>query len=314
MKKVVLIRRTGLGDFIAGMVPICNYLQGVYGKCDFYFFMNDRNAELVKYFFPDAHIYCIPQKGNKYIKTLKTALKYRSIKPDIGFSPMPDYPKLNNLFLYLIGAKERYGRVTSVISKAVNHPYSCTEDDLYKNSVALCSLKFFDHNIKKVPYEVYPNFNQSLIKPYTYLCPGKIHIMVEVSNNRATSQLSNCKTADVLNALADSTQFSVLITAKESDHSKAEDLKSLLKVNAEIYITPNIHDFISYVNAADIVLCGDGGLGHIAGALNKRVVALYGRTSVDHWGILGHNVRHLYNSTDVNNINNQSIIGALQSF
>lgn len=32
MEKVVLIRRTGLGDFIAGMVPICNYLQGVYGK------------------------------------------------------------------------------------------------------------------------------------------------------------------------------------------------------------------------------------------------------------------------------------------
>ena len=102
MKKIVMIRRTGLGDFIAGMVPMCNFLQNIYGKCDFHFFMNDRNAELVKYFFPDAHVYRI-SKGNKYIQTFKAALTHRSINPDIGFSPMPDYPKLNNSFLFLIG-------------------------------------------------------------------------------------------------------------------------------------------------------------------------------------------------------------------
>lgn len=308
-----MIRRTGLGDFLAGMVPICNYLQIVYGKCDFYFFMNNRNTELVRYFFPDAHVYCIPN-GNKYIETLKTALKYRYIQPEIGFSPMPDYPKLNNSFLYLIGAKERYGRVTSVITKTVNHPFICNEDELYKNSVALCSLKFFDHSIKEVPNEVYPEFNQELIKPYKCQYADKKHIMVEVSNNRETSQLSNQKTANVLNSLSSSYPFSVLITAKESDFYKAADLKSLLKVNSEIYTTPNIHDFLSYVNATDIVLCGDGGLGHIAGALNKKTVALYGKTSIEHWGIIGHDVIHLYNSTDVNNINNQDIVNALITF
>ncbi|MGE4588025.1 MAG: glycosyltransferase family 9 protein [Acidaminococcaceae bacterium] len=313
MKKIVMIRRTGLGDFLAGMVPICNYLQIAYGKCDFYFFMNYRNVELVRYFFPDAHVYCIP-KGNKYLKTLKTALKYRYIQPDIGFSPMPDYPKLNNLFLYLIGAKERYGRVTSIISKTVNHPYSCSEDELYKTSVALCSLKFFDHSIEKIPDEVYPEFNQELIQPYKCQYTGKKHIMVEVSNNRETSQLSNQKTADILNSFSNNYPFSVLITAKESDLPKAVDLKSLLKVDTEIYTTPNIHNFISYVNAADIVLCGDGGLGHIAGALNKKIVALYGKTSVEHWRIIGHEVLHLYDKNHVNNISNQKITTSLTSF
>ena len=305
-----MIRRTGLGDFIAGMVPICNYLQIVYGKCDFHFFMNDRNAELVRYFFPDAHIYCIP-RGNKYVEALKMAWKHRYIHPEIGFSPMPDYPKLNNLFLYLIGAKERYGRVTSAMSKTANHPYCCSENELYKNSVALCSLKFFDHSIETVPDEVYPEFNQNLIKPYRCQFAGKKHIMVEVSNNRETSQLSNQKTADVLNSLFNDYPFSVLITAKESDFSKADNLKSLLNMKSEIYTTPNIHDFISYVNAADIVLCGDGGLGHIAGALNKKTVALYGKTSVNHWGVIGHQVIHLFDENDVNNIAAESISNAM---
>lgn len=308
-----MIRRTGLGDFIAGMVPVCNYLQHIYDKCDFYFFMNDRNTELVKYFFPDAHVYCIP-KGNKYFQTLKTALKYRYIRPDIGFSPMPDYPKLNNSFLFLIGAKERYGRVTNILSKTVNHPYYCSNDELYQNSVALCSLKFLDHNIKKVSDGVYPEFNQALIKPYKCEYADKIHIMVEVSNNRATSQLSNQKTAEILNSISNNHPFSVLITAKESDYAKADELKFLLTMNAEIYTTPNIHDFISYVNAADIVLCGDGGLGHIAGALNKKTVALYGKTSVEHWGIIGHNIIHLFDKNNVNNIPDNKITEALISF
>ena len=96
MKKVVTIRRTGLGDFIAGMVPICNLLQKVYGEVDFYFFMNNRNAQIVKYFFPKAHIYEWTS-GNRYIQAVKLALKYRKIKPDMGISPAPI---VRNLIIY----------------------------------------------------------------------------------------------------------------------------------------------------------------------------------------------------------------------
>ena len=58
MKKIVMVRRTGLGDFIAGMVPVCNLLKKKYGNVEFHLFMSKRNAELVKYFFPeDVYIY-----------------------------------------------------------------------------------------------------------------------------------------------------------------------------------------------------------------------------------------------------------------
>ena len=40
MKKVAIIRRNGLGDFIAGTVPLCNYLVEKYnGNVKFFFFV-----------------------------------------------------------------------------------------------------------------------------------------------------------------------------------------------------------------------------------------------------------------------------------
>lgn len=315
MKKIVMIRRTGLGDFIAGTVPICNYLEKIHGKCEFHFFMKKHNSFLVKYFFPDAHVYHIPS-GNKYIQTLKTALQNAHIKPDIGFSPMPDYPKLNSLFLRLIGAKERYGRVTnSMFTQYFNHPYHCKDtSDLYNMSVGLCSLKYYDQTLSKIPQDCYPKFIQSLIAKHSLPETTLPKIMVEVSNNRPTSQLCQEKTATILNVLAQKFNFSVLITAKEKDYDKALSLKSNLNPHTTIFTTPNFDEFLSYVNAADIVLCGDGGLGHIAGALSKKVVALYGKTSIAHWGIIGDEVLHLYDEQDVNNISNSQIINTLSSY
>ena len=39
MKKVAIIRRNGLSDFIAGTVPLCNYLVEKYnGNVKFFFY------------------------------------------------------------------------------------------------------------------------------------------------------------------------------------------------------------------------------------------------------------------------------------
>ena len=64
-------------------------------------------------------------------------------------------------------------------------------------------------------------------------------------------------------------------------------------------VNPSIHRFIAFVNKADVVLCGDGGLGHIAGALDKKVVAVYGRTLVKRWAVLGERVIHIYDPEDI---------------
>ena len=111
--------------------------------------------------------------------------------------------------------------------------------------------------------------------------------------------------------------FTVLITAKAADSIKVEHLSSMFidnNISNFSYITSDLDDYIAYVNKADIVLVGDGGLGHIAGALDKYVVALYGRTSVKQWGILSDKAVILYDKDDVNNIDDERIVKELCSF
>ena len=315
--KIVMIIRNYLGDFITMAVPLCNHLQSIYGKCDFYFFYPDKdikNKEIIKCFFPDAHIFPTPS-GNRYFQRFKMAIKYRWIKPDVGISTVLNYPKTNSLFLFTIGARERYARVANKFtSKWLNHPFICSDIDTLNNRpIGLCSLQVFNPNLKAIPQNSYPLFDKNKIKQYKPKYSG-LKILVEVSNSKRFCQLSNTKCAEILNELYKKSEFSILISAKSHDYDKAADLQSKLFMDSEIHVSPTIDNFVSFVNASDIVLTGDGGLGHISGALNKKIVALYSRTSVQHWGIITRDVRHLYDPDNVNNIDNETIISAISNY
>ncbi|MCQ2361422.1 MAG: hypothetical protein MJ048_00090 [Acidaminococcaceae bacterium] len=307
--KIAIIRKNGIGDFIAGCVPLCNYLIQQYGKIEFHFFMSERNASVVKYFFPDAKVHIFKQ-GNKYLSHWKMAKQWRHLDFDIGISPAPNSPKLNNLFLYWLGAKKRYGNIEGWISQKCLNTVSFCEDPF--KHVGLASLQLLEQEMQTIPAELYPQIDKNRIKIVplqNYSCP---YIMVEVSNARPSSQLTNDKLAILLNDLAKTKKFSILITAMKKDEDKAKELQTKLLVQSETHITPTFDEYVSYVNKADIVLCGDGGLGHLSGALGKKIVACYAETSLTIWSILSESVTHFYDSDNVNNISNNKIIQALE--
>ena len=304
-----------LGDFIAGTVPVCNYILAHYQDVQFYFFMDEYNASIVKYFFPDNSIIVKIRKGNPYFNLIKLAIKYRSLNFDVGISPVPCRPRLNNLFLFILNCSQRFGPTNKkLISKlTLNHKYI----DNPSIHVGLSSLRMVVGNSISLSNKLYPLMRQDIIKPYKLgpeTSQAKLKILVEVSNNRASSQLDLAKIAIILNTLLTSYRFVVLISAKINDADKAYQLSMLLNTTSEIGMTTNFDDFISYVHMANIALVGDGGLAHILGALNKKVVALYGKTSVYRWSILSdaNTTRHLYDSININNISNEDIINELK--
>ena len=69
-----------------------------------------------------------------------------------------------------------------------------------------------------------------------------------------------------------------------------------------LVLSPTLDDPLSLINQTDAFLLGDGGMGHIAGALDKSGVAVYGETSVKRWAVLSDKVTHFYDKEDVNNI------------
>lgn len=309
MKKIALMRTGGLGDFITAVVPLSNYFLDVFGECEFHFFMTSSNIGIAKYFFPEAKTYLV-NNHNRLINYPKLGLQHRNIKPDISVNIPPDFPRFDSLFSFCLGAKERYGRIggSSVAKLLLNHP-----SELYADSVdnstdhnGLCALKVFDKNITEIEKKYYPKFKTGLLDNFFVNIEGP-YVMVEVSNHRKTSQLSVEKTVVVLNKAYESYNFSVLITGMPKDENKMQAIASGLNMPAEAHLTKSLDEFLSYVYVADVVMCGDGGLSHIAAAMGKRVLALHGIITVEHWAPLGDFTECLYDAKDVNNIPNEKI-------
>ncbi len=310
--KYAIVRRNGIGDFISATVPVCNYIKDKFPDSELHLFLSDLNFSLAKYFFPNEATYVI-HSGNKYLEAIKTAVRYRYISPDIGISLAPSYNKLNGIFLKLLGANSIFGIkgkesiVDVVFAKLAN-----IEEEKH---VALQNIKILDANISEIPQKYYPRIDKSLIKKCSVVLPSSRKIIIELSNHRATSQLTNEKLASILNSVGKHQEFSVIISLMDKDKSRALELQKALHMPSTIAITPTLDDFVSLVNQAEGFLLGDGGAAHIAGALRKPGVALYGGTSVCRWGVLSNKVEHLFDKKDVNNIDSglieQKLLDAL---
>lgn len=317
---IAIVRRNGLGDFIAGTLPMyyCMKEDNIGGKNRFFLFLSKSNFPLFKYFIEDENTIVERfHKGNKYLSMIMTAIKYRKII-DVGYLTIPDYPKLTGLFLLLMGVKIRYGYINNSCIPRLTINKGIEDLEAFKGRdkhVALFNLQLYKPQIEKIEKRWYPKFNQSKIKDFNLEINGPF-LMVELSNSKNNNQLKNEKIFKILLDLKSHFEFTVLITAMPKDISKSQDLIDKLN-NAAIknyfYCTDDLDKYISYVNKADVVLVGDGGLGHISGALGKYIVALYAKTSVKRWRILSDKAVILYDDKDVNNISNKKIIKELCS-
>ncbi len=297
--KFAIIRRNGLGDFISATIPVCNYIKDNYQNSEFLLFLSKQNSSLVKYFFPNAFVYTFGS-GNKYFETIKAALKFRHLAPEIGIAPTPTYNKLNGTFLKLLGAANIYG-IRGTRSFADRFFTKLLVSSM-EDHVALQNIKIFDPSIERVPQKYCPRINKNIIKDCKIKLPSSKIILVEVSSHRQTSQLTNENLARVLNSASKCSDFSVVISLVEKDMEKALSLQKALHIPSMIALSPTLDDLISLINQVDIFLLGDGGMAHIAGALDKPGVAVYGETSIKRWAVLSDKVTHLYDKEDVNNI------------
>jgi|GEM_PF-1491135 ADP-heptose:LPS heptosyltransferase len=310
--KIAIIRRNRYGDVIAATVPLYNYLKEKYKEFEFHIFLQQSNVKIAKYFFTrkEDYLHIIPTKGNKYLNAILTALKYRSLKIDIGICPAPVYYKLNNMFMYLLGAQKIYGEISnknSWLNKLITEKRNPPEDVIH---IGLRTLKIFEPSVSDLR-NYYPVINRNLIQKSPLLHHDNLSIVISVSNNRETSLLNNNKVALILNKLYKYFNFQVVITGITKDKNKADDLIGKLKESAIFVETPDYDDFVSLLSTCDMFMFGDGGAGHLAGALGLPGVALYGITSVVEWGILSDKVVHLFDKFDVNNIDDDEIINAL---
>ncbi|RAX13680.1 glycosyltransferase family 9 protein [Photorhabdus bodei] len=103
--KIAILHRNGLGDLICTQ-PLIKYLQYKFPIAEIHLFIESNNKALADYLCPEVTTHIIP-RGNKYITTLGTALKWRKLHFEIAISAKPTPMKLNNLFSWLLGTQKR---------------------------------------------------------------------------------------------------------------------------------------------------------------------------------------------------------------
>ncbi|WP_275353534.1 glycosyltransferase family 9 protein [Xenorhabdus bovienii] len=77
----------------------------------------------------------------------------------------------------------------------------------------------------------------------------------------------------------------------------------------------SLNEFLILLSNMTLIIVGDGGICHLAAALQKKLVALYGVTKPENWAPLATEeiCITLYDPEDVNNINFDKVNNAIFS-
>lgn len=124
------------------------------------------------------------------------------------------------------------------------------------------------------------------------VAPGGGLALVHISNRREASRWPLPAFAKAADALHERLGLSILLSwapgdAKNplfpGDDGKAEELAGRMRTRPILLRTPTLDDLVAAVSLSDFVLSTDGGLMHIAAALDVPQVVLFGKTGLSHW-------------------------------
>lgn len=316
---IAVIRRNGLGDLLC-TVPLLQYIHLSIPHASTTLFVDKRNAPLIPYLSYFENIVIFPG-GNKYFSTLKTAWKFRSKRFDLAISAKTSPMKLMNIFLYTLGASNR----TALVDDSW---HSCLiNQKIYHNPKtsllhqALKSLHLVNPALDKIPQKLYPTIKTSTLidkhRIYEKFLPPKFNenhsplILISTSYNRPFSNPTEEIYLPTLNSLHKKQPLRVIISHLPKDTEHAQKLSSRLLCPSFPISTKNFSQFLSLIAASDLIFIGDGGTMHLAAALNKPQVTLFGQTRIEEWSPLSDRAICFYHPLHVRYIDKAKIIKAL---
>jgi len=325
IKNIAVSCRQLLGDFIL-TTTLLNYCREMFPQAKLWIFGWDFQRPLLKYF--SAHDHFV-EFSDRYCRTgniFKNAILNRRQKFDLAIDTK-DHPSATGaLFSLLLGAKYRAGFVNKdLLGKFINYGTDFIPEQ--KNSIhtALMYLRFLDPIIKEIPEKFYPKFvipaavkeqyqkqlNQSLATIESY--PGPL-LYVSVSSNGDYRYLGEQRFAEVLNTVFQQIPFRVVIGGVAKNSDRAHALSKLLLMPNTVMLTESIDQFILLIYTVDACFIGEGGTGHVAAALDKPQLILFGKVRVEAWKPLNPRVSYLSHPTDVKDLPLELIKSTLAEF
>jgi heptosyltransferase-3 len=143
--------------------------------------------------------------------------------------------------------------------------------------------------------------------------------LIHISSRRETSRWPLAAFAEAADRLHDQLGLSIVLSwapgnAKNplfpGDDGKAEEIAQQMQARPIPLRTPDLGELIAAVSVCDFVLCTDGGLMHIAAALDIPQVVLFGETSVMHWAPVSEKCTLLRRGGRVDQISVEEVVAA----
>lgn len=334
MKKIIFIRRDNIGDLIC-TTPAIHAVREKYPDAKIGILVNTYNADAVRNN-PDINeIYVyekakhVPDKNKLSVwwDNSKVLLKIRKERYDIAIG-CGSYSTRLARYTYMTGATMRIGYLPKNANKSkfYNMPISDPGEILHEVERTFYLLSPLGINGVPPKMRGFPA-GKEIQKIRDFLNSagiknGKPLIAFHISSRRHENRWPVDKFMELARLIISHYDANILLLWSPGseknpyhpgDDEKAEDIINSIKTGIIACKTTQLMELIAALSLADIVVCCDGGAMHIAAALGKPIVTIWGSTNPAIWRPWG--VKHIIlqgERKQAENISVQAVLDAVE--
>lgn len=320
-KNIAIINFKFIGDTLCAL-PLIKYCRVQAPQAKITVLLGKENAVLAQWIGNGTETIVLPvtnDKRRRYLPLIKFILAYRKKFDLIIFSNKPR--RYVNIFMYFLKAKATIAYVKDTWdARLISHSrlYDPVVQRTRHNALKMLNVVA---DYQELPEELRPQIaiptaiKQQYLPQILAKLGDKIslpRLFISVTNNREECTINLNLYRDLFTELKKQFNFSVVISYLPQDQKRAEELVNLLPVPAVAIATPSFAEFMVLLDLVNGCFLGDGGIAHLAAALDKPQVVLFGAILPIEWLPLSKKVQYLYHSENVNYINRQEIMVKLQ--
>lgn len=272
-KNILICGLLLLGDLVL-MAPLFQALKQEYPNASITLLIPPGWEKFSQYFLGIDHIVEAKKKDLAWLKNFKN--QYPKNHWDLGIVPWINYfvPIFYGLGVKQIRAFPRTGDKNNFqIHQKINLPEKIS-------SLAHMSLKLSHH-----PQNFYPapHFNLTLIPDFTHDARAKPYIVIHPGASNPTRIWNLNHYAQIATTL--NTQgYEVVLTGIPSEKYLADEITQKAPCCKNLAGKTQLHDLLSILKNAELIIGPDTGVLHLARALNKPSITLMGPTPLDIYG------------------------------
>lgn len=321
-KNIAIINFKFIGDTLCAL-PLIKYCRVQAPQAKITVLLGKENAVLAQWMGNGTETIVLPVTNNKrrrYLPLIKFILAYRKKFDLIIFSNNPR--RYVNIFMYFLKAKTTIAYVKDTWdARLISHGrlYDPVVQRTRHNALQMLNVVA---DYQELPEELRPQIAiptaikqqylpQILVKLGSEISPPRL--LISVTNNRENSTIDSAMYCALFAELKKQFNFSVVISYLPKDKERADELAKILPVLAIPIATPSFSEFMVLLDLVDGCFLGDGGITHLAAALDKPQLVLFGWISPIEWLPLGKNVQYLHHPEHVKYIDKKEITVKLNS-